>query len=84
MRHFAGQGVRTFDMGIGDYAFKRGFGAQTQPLFDLVVPLTLKALPAAALFRAKGALRRNPRFKALADRLRGGAALIRRRGRTLE
>jgi CelD/BcsL family acetyltransferase involved in cellulose biosynthesis len=53
MRYFQDKGVKEFDMGIGDYPFKRAFGADPTPLCDLVVPLTLRGLPYAATFHLK-------------------------------
>lgn len=71
MRAFCARGVTTFDLGMGDYAFKRGFGAQAVPLADLVVPLTARAVPTVAAFRLKSRLRRNERLRTLVQRLRG-------------
>jgi CelD/BcsL family acetyltransferase involved in cellulose biosynthesis len=61
MRYWCEHGVKTFDMGIGDYAFKRGFGAEPIALVDLVLPLTARGVPYATALRAKAALRRNQR-----------------------
>lgn len=71
MRAFAAEGVTTFDMGIGSYAFKHGFGTEVRPLFDLVLPLSAKALPRAGLHRAKAKLRNHPRLMTAAKRLLG-------------
>jgi CelD/BcsL family acetyltransferase involved in cellulose biosynthesis len=71
MRHFIDQGVRTFDMGIGSYSFKHGFGIAGEPLYDLTLPLSAKALPRVALDRAKSKLRQHPRLMAAAKRLMG-------------
>lgn len=71
MRALTAQGIRTFDMGIGDYAFKHGFGTDAEPLWDLQLPLTWAAMPAVAAARAKACVRQSPRLTALADRLRG-------------
>lgn len=59
MRHFIAEGVRTFDLGIGDYRFKRDFGAEPVPLFDLIIARRLSAVPNAAFYRAKARLREN-------------------------
>ncbi len=60
MRYFLARGVTTFDMGIGDYAFKRGFGIEPEPLADLVAGLTLRGKAVAAIHRAKTRLRQSP------------------------
>ncbi len=62
MRYFCACGVKTFDMGVGDYAFKRGFGAEPVALVDLIVPLTVRGWPYATALRTKAALRRNQRI----------------------
>ncbi|MGQ0671853.1 MAG: GNAT family N-acetyltransferase [Hyphomicrobium sp.] len=71
MRHFLAHGIRTFDMGIGDYAFKRGFGIEPDPLVDLVAGLTWRGKAHATLIHAKNRARQSSRLMALADRLRG-------------
>jgi CelD/BcsL family acetyltransferase involved in cellulose biosynthesis len=73
MEHFVGEGIRTIDLGIGDYAFKRRIGAQPEPLFDLTVPLSWIGTPLAAGLRAKRFLGRQPAFKRFANRVRGRA-----------
>ncbi len=71
MRHFTARGVKRFDMGIGDYAFKRGFGIEPAPLYDLEAALSVRAMPSIALVRVKHAVRSSPRLKAVVDRVRG-------------
>jgi CelD/BcsL family acetyltransferase involved in cellulose biosynthesis len=71
MRHFCARNVKTFDMGIGDYAFKRGFGTEPVPLVDLVVPITWLGLSYATAVRVKARLRRSPWVRAMATRIRG-------------
>ena len=73
MRYFLPRGVATFDMGIGDYAFKRGFGIEPEPLADLVAGLTLRGKAVAAIHRAKTRLWQSPKLKSLASRVRGRA-----------
>jgi CelD/BcsL family acetyltransferase involved in cellulose biosynthesis len=58
------QGVRRFDMGIGDYPFKRGFGAEEIPLYDLIVASDVAAVPRALFLRIKGRLRKNRHLRA--------------------
>lgn len=74
MRYFVKRGVRTFDMGIGDYAFKRGFGADDQPLYDLVAARTIKAIVPVAMLRLKAKVRQGPKLSGLIRRLRGHKA----------
>ncbi len=71
MKYFVDKGVRRFDMGIGDYPFKRGFGVTEVPLYDLIVARDLAALPRAAFHRWKARARKNPRIRALARRFMG-------------
>ena len=70
MKYFDALGVKTFDMGIGDYQFKRGFGAEPVALVDLVVPVSLRGMPYVAAARLKSHLRRIERFRALVARIR--------------
>ena len=72
MRHFVTQGVKTFDMGIGDYAFKRGFGAVPVPLVDLVIPVSARGIPYAAAVHLRARLRRNTVVQTLLHQVRGG------------
>jgi CelD/BcsL family acetyltransferase involved in cellulose biosynthesis len=53
-------GVRQFDLSIGNYAFKRRFGAAQFPLADVSVPLGWRGLPYALRDRAVHELRRHP------------------------
>ncbi len=70
MKYFVARGVHRFDMGVGDYPFKRGFGTEPVPLYDLVVAQDVTALPKALFHRLKGHLRRNGRARALFERLK--------------
>jgi CelD/BcsL family acetyltransferase involved in cellulose biosynthesis len=69
MRYFAARGVTTFDMGIGDYAFKRGFGCEPVPLVELVVPLNLRGMPYVTALATKIALRKSERLRQLKDQI---------------
>ena len=64
MKYFVERGVRRFDMGIGDYPFKRGFGAQEIPLYDLILARDLAAWPRASYHRLMLRARKNPRVRA--------------------
>jgi CelD/BcsL family acetyltransferase involved in cellulose biosynthesis len=70
MKYFVARGVHRFDMGIGDYPFKRGFGTEQIPLFDLVVAKDVTALPKALFHRLKGHLRQNGSARTLVERLK--------------
>ena len=70
MRSFLDRNISTFDLGIGDYAFKRGLGAHALPLFDLEQSLTVKARPHVMLMQAKGWLRTHPRLLRAAKAVR--------------
>jgi CelD/BcsL family acetyltransferase involved in cellulose biosynthesis len=70
MKYFVARGVRRFDMGIGDYPFKRGFGVEDVPLYDLTVARDLSALPGALFHRLKGRLRQNKLARAVYQRFR--------------
>lgn len=71
MRHMVARGVRSFDMGIGDYPFKRWIGCTAEPLADVERALTWRALPRVAATAARRRLRESPRMLALVRRLRG-------------
>lgn len=74
MQLFVDRGIRTFDLGIGDYAFKRRLGATPVPLADLTAALSWMGEPAASALRLKAFVRRQPALMRLADRVRGRAA----------
>lgn len=59
MKHYVAQGVRRFDMGVGDYPFKRGFGVEHVPLYDLIVARDLAVVPIAMFHRLRGRLRKS-------------------------
>lgn len=71
MRHMVARGVRDFDMGIGDYPFKRWIGCSSELLFDAEIALTWRALPLVAAAAARRRLRESPHMLALVRRLRG-------------
>jgi len=71
LEHLVADGLSTFDLGIGDYDFKRRLGAVPAPLADLTAPLSWTGLPLAAGLRTKAFLGRQPALKRLADRVRG-------------
>lgn len=74
MRHFVPIGVRRFDMGIGDYPFKHGFGIEPEPLVTLEAALTARAWPRIARSRARRALRDIEPLRRAVRRLKGRRA----------
>jgi len=71
MRYFLPRGVRTFDMGIGDYPFKQGFGIQPEPLATLEAPLSRKGWPRYTLRRLRAWARGHERLRALVRYMKG-------------
>ena len=63
------QGVRRFDLSVGNYAFKRRFGAVQIPLTDASVALGWRGIPYVLRDHAAQGLRRYPRLAALVSRL---------------
>lgn len=69
MRYFMARGITTFDMGIGDYEFKHGFGISSEPLFEVTTALSLRGLPKLMQTRAKSKLRQHPGLVAAVKRV---------------
>ena len=67
------QGVRRFDLSIGNHDYKRRFGAEQVPLTDVSVALSWRGLPYVLRDHAAQGLRRHPRLAALAARAMGKA-----------
>ncbi|WP_082479810.1 MULTISPECIES: GNAT family N-acetyltransferase [unclassified Rhizobium] len=69
-----GDGVALFDFGIGDQLYKRSWCTIETPLYDIVVPLTLRGRIAAGvhrvLVRIKRAIKSNRQVYGLVQRLR--------------
>ncbi len=74
MRYFIPRGVRRFDMGIGDYAFKQGFGIEPEPLVTLEAALSARALPRVLANRTRRALRDIAPLRRAVRRLKGQPA----------
>ena len=55
-------GVRQFDLSIGNYAYKRRFGAAQLPLADVSIALGWRGLPYVLRDYAAQRLRRYPRL----------------------
>ena len=56
------QGVRNFDLSIGNYDYKRRFGARPLPLTDVSIALSWRGVPYALRDRVVQWLRRYPRL----------------------
>ena len=73
--HYAAQGYRAFDLGVGSDDYKRLFCKDDESIFDCFVPLSGRGKPAALamswLYRAKRAVKQNQALLGLARRLRG-------------
>lgn len=66
-----GEGVRRFDLSIGNHDYKRRFGAERVPLTDVSVALSWRGVPYALRDHAAQGLRRYPRLAAFAARAMG-------------
>jgi CelD/BcsL family acetyltransferase involved in cellulose biosynthesis len=66
-----GDGVRSFDFSIGNYAYKRRFGVAPLPLVDLTAALSWRGTPYVLRDHAVHQLRRFPRLVALLNRALG-------------
>lgn len=65
------QGVRRFDLSIGNHDYKRRFGAEPVPLTDVSVALSWRGLPYVLRDHTAQGLRRYPKLAALAARIMG-------------
>jgi CelD/BcsL family acetyltransferase involved in cellulose biosynthesis len=79
-----GEGITSFDMGLGDFDYKRDW-TEAVPVFDTVVPVTLAgslALPVMDISRSgKRFIKQNPALWKLARGVRLGLYRARRLGR---
>jgi len=65
MKHFVAEGVRRFDLGVGEHPLKHGFGVEEVPLYDLIIARHFVALPQAVFHRVKGRLSKNRLVRAV-------------------
>jgi CelD/BcsL family acetyltransferase involved in cellulose biosynthesis len=65
MKHCVAQGIRRFDFGLGDHPFKRGFGVEEVPLFELIVARDLAVVPRAMYHRMRARLRKSHRLRSV-------------------
>ena len=56
------EGVRHFDLSIGNYDYKRRFGAKPLPLTDVSIALSWRGAPYLLRDRTAQGLRRYPRL----------------------
>ena len=56
------EGVRQFDLSIGNYEYKRRFGAKRFPLTDVSVALSWRGVPYVLRDHTAQGLRRYPRL----------------------
>jgi CelD/BcsL family acetyltransferase involved in cellulose biosynthesis len=79
-----GEGITSFDMGLGDFDYKRDW-TEPVPVFDTVVPVTLAgslALPVMDISRSgKRFIKQNPALWSLAQSVRRGLYRAKRLGR---
>jgi CelD/BcsL family acetyltransferase involved in cellulose biosynthesis len=72
--HYAGQGYRALDLGIGSDDYKRLFCKSDEPIFDSFIPLSLRGRMAATAMsgasRAKRLVKHNQTLLHLAQKLR--------------
>lgn len=66
-----GRGVRRFDLSIGNYDYKRRFGARSFPLTDVSIALSWRGIPFVLRDRTAQWLRRYPRLAARVARALG-------------
>lgn len=71
LRHVHGEGCRKFDLGIGNFAYKRRFAVMRQPLMDVTAALTWRGLPALLRGHAGAWVRRYPQWRRRLRRLTG-------------
>ena len=73
--HYAGQGYRALDLGIGSDDYKRLFCKDDEPIFDCFIPLSLRGKLAAGAMsgvnRAKHLVKHNQALFQMTQKLRG-------------
>jgi len=72
--HYAGQGYRALDLGIGSDDYKRLFCKSDEPIFDSFIPLSQRGKLAAGVMsglnRTKWLVKHNPALLEMAQKLR--------------
>ncbi len=72
IREVQARGVRFFDFAMGDYDYKRRFGARQVVLKDLVLPLSLRGWPTAILRHTRHWAAQSPLLRKLTGRREAG------------
>ncbi len=67
-------GIRRFDLSVGNYEYKRRFGAVRQPLTDVSIALSWRGLPYLLRDSTAQYVHRHPKLAALAARALGKAS----------
>lgn len=78
MEYLVARGITTFDMGIGDYPFKRWIGCEPHPLYDRLIAITPRGHAHALFDRLKRRIRANQTLTTIACRIRHLATSDRR------
>lgn len=74
MRHLNDQGITIFDLGIGDYEYKRRLGAEPRPLFELISAGGISTLPRAIVLRTTRSLSHVAWLRRMRDTVQGRPA----------
>ncbi len=70
VKRLAQEGVTRFDLSVGDQPYKRQLGCMPRPLYELLVPSSLKGAVVWAYWRSKNNLRSHPRLFNVLRRIR--------------
>lgn len=68
------RGIASFDFAMGNYDYKRRFGAVEMPLMDLVIPLSPWGWPKAVLWHLRHWAAQSPLLRRLSGRKEAGCA----------
>ncbi len=61
IKHLANAGVTQFDLSVGDQPYKRQMGCTPRPLYQMMMPGSVKGTAVWALWRVKNELKRHPK-----------------------
>ncbi len=75
MDDLVARGVTTFDMGIGDYPFKRWIGYEAYPLHDRLIAVSRIGQAHVLADSLKRTIRKNPALLAIANLIKRLAAM---------
>ncbi|CAN1503536.1 COG5653 Protein involved in cellulose biosynthesis (CelD) [Rhabdaerophilaceae bacterium] len=68
MESLHAHGVRQFDFALGDYEYKKRFGAKPVPLVDVEIATSIRGIPHCINGMIRGYLRRNPQLHRILSR----------------